>query len=120
MVDNSLAVMGTVALLGGDLAKAATGARRSFRPGKGRGARAVLAVGPGTATLIDESYNANPASMRAAIALLGSTAPTGRGQRIAVLGDMRELGDTSAASCTPACGNRWKRRPSTGSSSPVR
>ncbi len=46
----------------------------------------------GTALLIDESYNANPASMAAAIALLGQ-APLGpRGRRIAVLGDMLELG----------------------------
>jgi UDP-N-acetylmuramoyl-tripeptide--D-alanyl-D-alanine ligase len=43
-------------------------------------------------TLIDESYNANPASMEAAIALLGATAPHGAGRRIAVLGDMLELG----------------------------
>jgi UDP-N-acetylmuramoyl-tripeptide--D-alanyl-D-alanine ligase len=46
----------------------------------------------GRATLIDESYNANPTSMRAAIALLGQAVPAGEGRRIAVLGDMRELG----------------------------
>jgi UDP-N-acetylmuramoyl-tripeptide--D-alanyl-D-alanine ligase len=95
MVQNSLAVMGAVALMGGDLAHAAL-ALSKFTAGKGRGERALLAVGGGTATLIDESYNANPASMRAAIALLGAAAPSGRGRRIAILGDMRELGETAA------------------------
>ena len=47
-------------------------------------------------TLIDESYNANPASMAAAMALLNATPVTGEGRRIAVLGDMLELGDHSA------------------------
>jgi UDP-N-acetylmuramoyl-tripeptide--D-alanyl-D-alanine ligase len=94
MVENSLAVLGAVALLGGDLAAAGL-ALAAFASAKGRGARATLAVGPGSATLIDESYNANPASMRAAIALLRDAAPSGRGRRIAVLGDMRELGETA-------------------------
>jgi UDP-N-acetylmuramoyl-tripeptide--D-alanyl-D-alanine ligase len=52
----------------------------------------TLAMPGGSALLIDESYNANPASMAAAIALLGQ-APLGpQGRRIAVLGDMLELG----------------------------
>jgi UDP-N-acetylmuramoyl-tripeptide--D-alanyl-D-alanine ligase len=56
----------------------------------------MLSVPGGKALLIDESYNANPASMRAAIALLGG-APVGkRGRRIAVLGDMLELGQAGA------------------------
>ncbi|RUT84019.1 UDP-N-acetylmuramoylalanyl-D-glutamyl-2, 6-diaminopimelate--D-alanyl-D-alanine ligase, partial [Mesorhizobium sp. M7A.T.Ca.US.000.02.1.1] len=50
----------------------------------------------GLITLIDESYNANPASMAAAMALLNATPVTGEGRRIAVLGDMLELGDHSA------------------------
>ena len=60
----------------------------------GRGTRISLMLPDGRALLIDESYNANPASMRAALALLAQ-APVGRrGRRIAVLGDMLELGDS--------------------------
>ena len=51
-----------------------------------------MTVPGGNALLIDESYNANPASMRAAIALLGHATIGTRGRRIAVLGDMLELG----------------------------
>jgi len=91
LVQNSLAVLGAVAILGGDLAKAML-ALAAIGPGKGRGERQFLRLRDGTATLIDESYNANPASMRAAIALLGQAQPGKRGRRIAVLGDMRELG----------------------------
>ncbi len=54
------------------------------------------AIRKGTITLIDESYNANPASMQAAMALLNATPVSGEGRRIAVLGDMLELGDHSA------------------------
>ena len=59
--------------------------------------RFVLGIGSGAFTLIDESYNANPASMRAAIALLRDAEPQDGGRRIAVLGDMLELGEESAA-----------------------
>ncbi len=96
LVQNSLAVLAAVRLLDGDLATA-TLALGSMAAPKGRGARFRLALpGGGDATLIDESYNANPASMRAAIALLGQAEPGRGGRRIAVLGDMRELGPTSA------------------------
>src|SRR4026208_428755 len=78
-------------LAGADLALAAL-PLVNLKPPSGRGTRSVLTVPGGTALLIDESYNANPASMRAAIALLGE-APVGQhGRRIAVLGDMLELG----------------------------
>ncbi|MEA2974839.1 MAG: UDP-N-acetylmuramoyl-tripeptide--D-alanyl-D-alanine ligase [Alphaproteobacteria bacterium] len=91
VVVNSLAVLAAVALAGGDLALAAL-ALAELKPTTGRGARVTLDLPGGSALLIDESYNANPASMRAALALLGQ-APVGpRGRRIAILGDMLELG----------------------------
>jgi UDP-N-acetylmuramoyl-tripeptide--D-alanyl-D-alanine ligase len=91
LVDNSLAVLAAVALVGGDLALAAL-ALADLQPASGRGSRIVLEVPGGTVLLIDESYNANPASMRAALALLGHADVGARGRRIAVLGDMLELG----------------------------
>lgn len=95
LVLNSLAVLAAVSLVGADLALAAI-ALNNLKPASGRGARTMLSVPGGKALLIDESYNANPASMRAAIALLGG-APVGkRGRRIAVLGDMLELGPAGA------------------------
>jgi UDP-N-acetylmuramoyl-tripeptide--D-alanyl-D-alanine ligase len=95
LVINSLAVLAAVSLVGADLALAALALDR-LKPSTGRGARAALRVASGSALLIDESYNANPASMAAAIALLGQ-APIGpHGRRIAVLGDMLELGSQGA------------------------
>jgi UDP-N-acetylmuramoyl-tripeptide--D-alanyl-D-alanine ligase len=89
---NSLCVMAAVAAVGGDLG--AAGLALAEMPDlAGRGARHTIAAeGGGTALLIDESYNANPASMRVTIAQLGATRAN---RRIAVLGAMRELGDSS-------------------------
>ena len=92
LVLNSLAVLTAAALAGADLALAAL-ALNQLRAPVGRGARMTLNVSGGSALLIDESYNANPASMAAAIALLGQADIGPQGRRIAVLGDMLELGD---------------------------
>jgi UDP-N-acetylmuramoyl-tripeptide--D-alanyl-D-alanine ligase len=95
VVLNSLAVLAAATLAGADLALAAL-ALSNLSPTSGRGARLSLQLPGGEALLIDESYNANPASMRAALALLGQ-APLGpRGRRIAVLGEMLELGPRGA------------------------
>jgi UDP-N-acetylmuramoyl-tripeptide--D-alanyl-D-alanine ligase len=91
VVLNSLAVLTAVSLIGADLALAAL-ALAELQPPAGRGVRRRLVVPGGTALLIDESYNANPASMRAALALLGQVPMGPRGRRVAVLGDMLELG----------------------------
>jgi UDP-N-acetylmuramoyl-tripeptide--D-alanyl-D-alanine ligase len=95
LVMNSLAVLAATSLCGADLARAALALARQA-PAAGRGTRISLELPDGQALLIDESYNANPTSMRAALALLGQ-APLGRGgRRIAVLGDMLELGPAGA------------------------
>jgi UDP-N-acetylmuramoyl-tripeptide--D-alanyl-D-alanine ligase len=90
---NSLAVLTAALLAGADLALAAL-AMSQVEATAGRGVRRMLDLGSGDATLIDESYNANPASMAAAINVLGQAAIGPRGRRIAVLGDMLELGPT--------------------------
>jgi UDP-N-acetylmuramoyl-tripeptide--D-alanyl-D-alanine ligase len=92
---NSLAVLLAGRALGLDVADVAA-SLREFRPPPGRGARISVNTRDGAFTLIDESYNANPASMRAALSLLGATQPAEGGRRIAVLGDMLELGPTGA------------------------
>jgi UDP-N-acetylmuramoyl-tripeptide--D-alanyl-D-alanine ligase len=92
-VVNSLGVMAAVRAAGGDLASAGL-ALAEMGGLKGRGARHTLALAGGTALLIDESYNANPASMRATLKALASTSAS---RRLAVLGSMKELGDFADA-----------------------
>jgi UDP-N-acetylmuramoyl-tripeptide--D-alanyl-D-alanine ligase len=96
LVDNSLAVLAAAVLAGADLALAAL-ALAEFQPASGRGTRAEIELPGGAALVIDESYNANPASMAASLALLGQTQIGPRGRRIAVLGDMLELGPRGRA-----------------------
>ena len=96
LVDNSLAVLAAAVLAGADLALAAL-ALAELKPVAGRGAPIEIDLPGGPALVIDDSYNANPASMAAALALLGQ-APVGpHGRRIAVLGDMLELGPKGRA-----------------------
>jgi UDP-N-acetylmuramoyl-tripeptide--D-alanyl-D-alanine ligase len=95
MAQNALGVLLAADALGADLAGAAA-ALAEFAPQKGRGERFTLQSPSGPLTVIDESYNANPASMRAALALLGAARPGAEGRRIAVIGDMLELGPSGA------------------------
>ncbi len=88
---NSLGVLAVVDALGADAARAASD-MAGIVALSGRGAREQINGLNGRFELIDESYNANPASMASAIAVLGQVKPTGSGRRIAVLGDMLELG----------------------------
>jgi UDP-N-acetylmuramoyl-tripeptide--D-alanyl-D-alanine ligase len=93
MALNALGVLTAAAALGLDLARATT-ALDGFAPYKGRGERrAVELPGGRKFLLLDESYNASGASMRAALAVLKLQ----RGRRVAVLGDMLELAEHSAA-----------------------
>jgi UDP-N-acetylmuramoyl-tripeptide--D-alanyl-D-alanine ligase len=89
---NAIASLLAARELGVEIRRAAS-ALAEFAALKGRGARFTAAG----VEIIDESYNANPASMAAALDLLGSAQPAAQGRRIAVLGDMLELGPQSQA-----------------------
>ena len=89
---NSLAVVAALRAVGAEVEIAIPGLARFDAP-QGRGARYMLSLpAGGKALLIDESYNANPASMRAALQTMATIPRTACGRRIAVLGDMLELG----------------------------
>ncbi|UEM19498.1 UDP-N-acetylmuramoylalanyl-D-glutamyl-2,6-diaminopimelate--D-alanyl-D-alanine ligase [Skermanella mucosa] len=93
-VMNSLAVLLAVRALGGDVVAAAR-AMATLKPIKGRGARRRVQLAQGALTVIDESYNASPVSMEASFQVLAKGDPGVGGRRIAVLGDMLELGERS-------------------------
>nr|WP_068431873.1 UDP-N-acetylmuramoylalanyl-D-glutamyl-2,6-diaminopimelate--D-alanyl-D-alanine ligase [Magnetospirillum sp. XM-1]CUW38584.1 UDP-N-acetylmuramoyl-tripeptide--D-alanyl-D-alanine ligase\ len=93
---NSLAVLLAVEALGADVNLAALALAAMAAP-KGRGQRRQVEIEGGSFELIDESYNASPVSMKAAIAMLASVRPLEGGRRIAVLGDMLELGPQGPA-----------------------
>ncbi|MDB5432899.1 MAG: UDP-N-acetylmuramoylalanyl-D-glutamyl-2,6-diaminopimelate--D-alanyl-D-alanine ligase [Caulobacter sp.] len=90
---NSLCVLLVLEALGVDRATALQ-ALADFEPLAGRGAEQTVAIAGGAFTLIDESYNANPISMKAAFRTLGARATKGR--RIVALTDMLELGEEAA------------------------
>jgi UDP-N-acetylmuramoyl-tripeptide--D-alanyl-D-alanine ligase len=96
LASNALGALLTVAALGGDLLNAAA-ALSGFAALKGRGARFRIELEGGEVEVIDESYNANPASMEAALALLAASGHGSEGRRIAVLGDMLEMGPAGPA-----------------------
>ncbi len=94
MALDALAALATAVVLGLSPRDAAS-ALAGFAALAGRGARTIIALPGGEATLLDESYNASPASVTAALSVLALNGKPGR--RIAVLGDMLELGETASA-----------------------
>ncbi len=92
---NALGALAAVRELGADMGQAA-GDLSDWTPYQGRGVREVIQINAqgGTLELIDDSYNANPTSMEAALNVLAAAQTTGR--RIAIIGDMKELGQGEA------------------------
>jgi UDP-N-acetylmuramoyl-tripeptide--D-alanyl-D-alanine ligase len=96
LASNAVSALLTVAALDGDVLNAAA-ALSAFVALRGRGDRFRVELEGGEVEVIDESYNANPASMEAALALLAASRPGREGRRIAVLGDMLEMGPAGPA-----------------------
>jgi UDP-N-acetylmuramoyl-tripeptide--D-alanyl-D-alanine ligase len=95
-VQNALAVLLAVAAVGGNV-EAAAEALEGLAPVKGRGVTSEIQIVGGSFKIIDETYNASPAAVRAAVAVLGMIQPQAGGRRIVALGDMLELGEGSPA-----------------------
>lgn len=95
-VMNALGALAVVKALGADVERAAQ-MLALWSPVKGRGTREQLALPGGSLLLLDESYNANPTSMAAALGVLAVTPLQGPGRKIAYLGEMGELGPQGPA-----------------------
>lgn len=93
---NSIGALAVIEAMGADVAKAAA-TLAEVKASPGRGARRTLAFGGGTIELLDESYNANPVSVRAMLSVLARIEPQRGGRRVLALGDMRELGEGADA-----------------------
>ncbi|MEO0412369.1 MAG: UDP-N-acetylmuramoyl-tripeptide--D-alanyl-D-alanine ligase [Pseudomonadota bacterium] len=91
-VSNALAALACIEAVGADIGLSAL-SLASLRALPGRGEVSAVRVGAGDVKLMDDSYNANPASMAASIETFGQLQGASRGRKIAVLGDMLELGD---------------------------
>ncbi len=91
-----MAALAAADVVGADL-QAAAHALGDLRAADGRGAARKIQAGFGSFLLVDDAYNANPASMAAAFATLGARAPGPGGRRIVALGDMLELGPDARA-----------------------
>ncbi len=99
LAHNALMVLTAIHALGRDLPRAAL-ALAGWRPVGGRGKRERIHLDPGVehaVELIDDAFNASPASMAASLEVLSAATPVGRGRRVAVLGDMLELGPEGPA-----------------------
>jgi UDP-N-acetylmuramoyl-tripeptide--D-alanyl-D-alanine ligase len=92
LAQNSVAVLAAVSLVGGDVSEAAA-RLADYHPLRGRGSNSTIKTETGEFVVIDESYNASPVSMRAALEVLGRIQPIDGGRRIVVIGDMLELGE---------------------------
>jgi len=96
LAQNALMVFAVVDALGRDVTRAML-ALAAWHPGDGRGRRERIVLNPTddqAVELIDDAFNASPTSMAASLEVLAAATPQGRGRRIAVLGDMLELGPT--------------------------